>query len=153
MAGYGIAPYGIGVYGYATPPPSLVGNFAWAVGSHVVRVQLSAIPAHVSPVESQDALNPESWTVQLPDFSRTWNLLSVTQVDPYTYDIRTLEPLASSLVTLQVTGSLVTDTGYPFPFIELPFQGCQPSATSTVEKRAAASGFALVDIRNGVGAA
>ena len=153
MSGYGLSPYGIGIYGYATPPPSLVDNSAWAAGSHVVRVKLSAIPAHVSPVEPGDALNPGSWEVRTPDLVRFWTVLAVSEVDPFTYDIRVLSQLATPLIELEILGDLVTDTGFPFPLVQLPFRGCQPSATSTVEKRSAASGFALVDIRNGVGSA
>ncbi len=153
MSGYGLAPYGLGLYGYATPPPSLVDNFAWATGTRVVRVTLSAEPMHQNALGEGDALNPATWTISTTG-GQTWPVLSVALVDAFTYDILVLGALPNFLTALKlVTTTLVTVTGFPFPILELPFQGCGLAATSTYDKQNTASGYAIRDIRNTVGGA
>lgn len=153
MAGYGLAPYGIGMYGYATPPPSLTANVAWAVGDRTVRVKLSAEPLHSNPTVPGDALNPTTWEVVIPTIEY-FSVISVVEVDAFTYDIRTLGPFPSYLYTLTVrSDNLLTVTGYPFPLLSLEFSGCNASATSTAERQSMSKGYALKDLLNKVGAA
>lgn len=151
MSGYGLAPYGTGVYGYATPPPSLTANVAWAVGDRTVRVRLSAEPQHISSALTGDALNPATWEVR-QGLEVFYFVIAVTQVDAFTYDIRTLAPFPSYLTTLSVLSfDLKTVTGYPFPLIELEFLGCAAAAASTFERQSMSKGYALRDLQNKVG--
>lgn len=151
MAGYGLAPYGTGLYGYATPPPSLTDNVAWAVGDRTVRIRLTAEPQHISSALNGDALNPNTWEIR-QGLTTFYYVIAVTQVDAFTYDIRTLAPFPSHLTTLTlVSFDLKTATGYPFPLIELDFLGCLAAATSTVERANMSKGFALKDLLNQVG--
>lgn len=153
MSGYGLAPYGLGLYGYSTPPPSLVENFAYATGTRVVRVTLSAEPMHQNALGNGDALNPATWTISTTG-GQTWPILSVALVDDFTFDILVLGALPNFLTSLTLaTSTLVTVTGFPFPALVLPFQGCGLAATSTYDKQNTASGYAVQDLRNSVGVA
>lgn len=152
MSGYGLAPYGTGVYGYATPPPSLTANVAWAVGDRTVRVRLLAEPQHTSSALYGDALNPNTWEVR-EGLSVFYFVIAVTEVDAFTYDIRMFSPLPSYLTTLTLVSSdLLTVTGYPFPSLYLDFLGCAAASSSTFERQSMSKGYALKDLQNRVGA-
>ena len=149
MSGYGIAPYGTGLYGFVTPPPPMEFARLFAVSDRVVQAVLSVEPLHLSSTATGDALNPATWNVFVPSTGRILTPIAVEMVDAYTYNILTLESFESSLTQMRLTSSTLLDYNrVPFPFLTGDFAGAYASNTSTNDKRTAASGYALIDIAN-----
>lgn len=151
MSGYGIAPYGTGLFGYATPPPPMTFASVFAISDRVVQVKLTVEPLHSSTTGDGDAVNPSTWQISVPSTGRVLTPISVEMVDAFTYNILTLQTFAPAQIDmLLVTSSLKDTNQIPFPTLSAPFKGALASNAASDEKRTAASGYALSDIANKV---
>jgi hypothetical protein len=149
VSGYGISPYGTGLYGYATPPPPMEFTRVVAVSDRVVQVVLSVEPLHLASTGAGDALNPSTWGITVPSTGRVLTPIAVEMIDAFTYNILTLQSFDSALVDLQLTTSTLLDSNsVPFPALSAIFKGAYASTDATNDKRTAASGYALSDLAN-----
>lgn len=149
MSGYGIAPYGTGLYGYATPPPPMEFTRVFAVSDRVVQVTLSVEPMHLASTGAGDALNPSTWSITVVSTGRVLTPIAVEMVDAFTYNILTLQSFASALVDMQLaTSTLLDSNSVPFPALSATFKGAYASNDATHDTRTAASGYALSDLAN-----
>ncbi len=149
MSGYGIAPYGTGLYGYATPPPPMEFTRVVAVSDRVVQVVLSVEPLHLASTGAGDALNPSTWSITVVSTGRVLTPIAVEMVDAFTYNILTLQSFASALVDMQLaTSTLLDSNSVPFPALSATFKGAYASNDATHDTRTAASGYALSDLAN-----
>lgn len=149
MSGYGISPYGTGLYGYATPPPPMEFTRVFAVSDRVVQVVLSVEPMHLASTGAGDALNPSTWSITVVSTGRVLTPIAVEMIDAFTYNILTLQSFDSALVDLQLTTSTLLDSNsVPFPALSATFKGAYASNDATHDTRTAASGYALSDLAN-----
>ena len=148
-AGFGIAPFGLGLFGYVTPPPPMGITTAYAVSNRVVRVVLTTSPLHQSATGTGDAINPKTWAITVPTTGRILTPMAVTVVDSLTYDILTLQIFERPTVSMQVsTTTLVDPGGVPFPALTQDFLGSYQASTATNDKRASSAGYAIKDLTN-----
>lgn len=150
MSGYGVMPYGSGYWGTAESIIPTATATCYATGDRVVRIVLSSEPLHISSTNEGDALNPRTWQLVDSESGKVYTIMTVTQVDAFTYDLLTLQIFPNHFGELVLsTTLLLSATGIPFPTISQPFAGVYQSATNTNERRAASLGLGIKDIANG----
>lgn len=150
MSGYGVMPYGSGYWGTAESVIPTSEATCFAIGDRLVRIVLSSEPMHISSTSAGDALNPRTWQLIDTESGKVYTIMTVTQVDAFTYDLLTLQIFPNHYGTLQLSAtSLLSSTGIPFPTITQTFSGVYQAATSTNERRAASLGLGIKDLANG----
>lgn len=104
--GWGLGPWGLGLFGGLPGPLSVVS--ALATTTRTVRVVLTTTPLSASTTASGDALNPDTWSVTRLDTGFAFTVASIDQVDAVTFDISLVEALGPASVTHQA-GSTVLE--------------------------------------------
>jgi hypothetical protein len=147
--GWGYDPFGTSLYGgSASGVTSLSG--ALAVATNTVRVTTNGLVLDNSAAVAGDALNPATWTVTRLDTGANLNVVSVTQVSAFQYDLLTLFPFGPSTVTHQVTtASLLDATGNPIGSPRtVNFAGLLAAAVATAQAKLASKRLSTQDIAN-----
>ncbi len=150
---YGLEQYGLDAYGSNAAALSGFGILrAVPVATHVVRMHLSEVPQSISSQLPGDVLNPLTWQIIRTDTGVGFTILEISPT-PNTrqWDIRVLEPLASSNITHQVaTATLIDELGGPLtdPPSIVSFAGILDASLSTPERTAANQKFAIRDLNN-----
>lgn len=107
---WGTSPWGLGPWGGSV---ALSVVSAVATSTHTVLVTLTAPPMAVSPINTGDALNPETWSQTAAD-GTVFTVLAVRQVTTTSFEIRTLEQQPGYLTSCTVScPTLLTPSGAP----------------------------------------
>lgn len=151
---YGLEQYGLDSYG--SNAAALLGGFgiinAIPVSTHVIRVNLSQDPQAISSQLPGDVLNPLTWKVVRTDTGVGFTVLEITPTPDNTeWDIRVLEPLASSNIVHQIATETLLDKNQN-PLANPPaiadFTGVLDASLSTPARKAANQKFAIRDLNN-----
>jgi hypothetical protein len=144
---YGVLPYGTTSYGGGATTISI--RRAWAIATHVVRIELTS-PARASDgFDDGDALNPGTWKIERLDTSQVLTPIFVSRANAQgtAFDIRLIEPLGSHLVSHRIsTYNLLASNGAT---ITSPYTFEFPGVVRTIDPVSAARRRPLVrDLAN-----
>jgi hypothetical protein len=107
--GWGLDPYGTGVFGSAVAGEGVALAHALAISTHEVEVTLTAEPLHSSAATPGDALNPATWAVQRLDTTAFLHVISVAPTSPRSYVATVLEPLGPAAILHRISSSTLLD--------------------------------------------
>lgn len=108
FSGYGISPYGTGIYGL---PASMSLQFAIASSIRRVEVHLSSPPQAKGKTVSGDALNPNSWSVRRLDTMQSFFILKVERLSSTIFELYLMKTLGEYPVEHEVTAELLFSVG------------------------------------------
>jgi len=108
--GWGLSPWGTYPWGFGTYSTLSILN-AFPISNRILHIVLSKEPAHVSPFNVGDALNPRTWLLQRTDTNQYYTTLSVRPGALYLeWDIYVLESLAPYGIPHTVFATSLVDT-------------------------------------------
>jgi hypothetical protein len=148
--GWGLDPYGTGVYGSSMLGTGISLVSATAVGTRLVDVVLSGPAMHVSTSSPGDALNPATWIVQNLDTLEYLDVVTVTALTPSSYQLLTLEPFGPVSVTHRVSSLTLKDVAgnLLIPPRHADFYGIMGETVTDPDQLAAGRGAYARDISN-----
>ncbi len=145
---YGTSGYGTSAYGGVTPNLSIVN--AVAISTNVIRVTFTKEPQNILRSLAGDVLNPGEWSITRGDTGQGFNILEITKFSNLIWDVRVLEPLASSNIVHTIAAPGLLDTGGSL--IDNPrsatFPGVLDASKATPERRTAFRNQAIRDLDN-----
>lgn len=151
MAGWGIVPWGLGLWGALPPDLSIVS--AVARSTRTVRVTLTTPPRAAAPTGAGDALNPATWTVTRLDTLAAFTVVGVLPVlgSDVDFDVQVLESFASILVLHEVASTTLVravDGALILAPTSATFQGVIDAAVETSTAVAASRRYITTDLDN-----